>query len=276
MASRSDAARLGAELASASRPSCPWSIEIHERLGSTNARALQLARPWHVVVTEHQTQGRGRLQRIWETPAGVALTLSATVPLGPAPGWLPLLAGLAVAQALESAAGITATLKWPNDVLVPADSDRKVCGILCEARQPTGNEQPVAVLGIGINVTQTREQLPTDLATSVALAGGRVAREDLLLALLDRLADLHAALTGGEEAAAGVRTAYRQHCATIGSRVRVERPGGPDVLGVAVAVDDAGCLVVRETTGERAWAAGDVTHLRSPGTDPPRIGMMHA
>ncbi len=82
-------------------PSCPWSIEIHERLGSTNARALQLARPWHVVVTEHQTQGRGRLQRTWETPAGVALTLSATVPLGPAPGWLPLLAGLAVAQALR-------------------------------------------------------------------------------------------------------------------------------------------------------------------------------
>ncbi len=259
-----DEAALAAELARAPHP---WTLEIHERLGSTNARALKLARPWHVVVTEHQTQGRGRLQRTWETPAGVALTLSATVPLGPAPGWLPLLAGLAVAQALEQAARVTTALKWPNDVLVPGDAERKVCGILCEARQPTGDEAPLAVLGIGVNVTQTREQLPTDLATSVVLAGGQVTREALLLALLHRLAELHAALTGGEPAAEGLHTAYRGRCATIGSRVRLERPGGPDVLGVAVSVDDAGCLVVREPTGERAWAAGDVTHLRSPRTD---------
>ncbi|MGV1010011.1 MAG: biotin--[acetyl-CoA-carboxylase] ligase [Dermatophilaceae bacterium] len=273
MAPRIDAARLEAELARAPHR---WTVEVHERLGSTNARAMRLARPWHVVVTEHQTQGRGRLQRTWETPAGVALTLSATVPLGASPGWLPLMAGLATAQALDAAAGVGVALKWPNDVLVPADADRKVCGILCEARQPVADEEPVAVLGIGVNVTQTRAQLPTDGATSVALAGGQVTREELLLVMLDRLARLHAALAAAGPAAEGVRTAYRQRCATVGSAVRVERPGGPDVVGVAVAVDEDGCLVVRDATGERAWAAGDVTHLRAKGADPPRIGMMHA
>jgi BirA family biotin operon repressor/biotin-[acetyl-CoA-carboxylase] ligase len=258
---------LGAVLA---RSPQPWTIEVHERLGSTNARAAQLARPWHVVVTEHQTQGRGRLERSWHTPAGVALTMSATVDLGPAPGWLPLVAGLAVVEALAERAGLRTALKWPNDVLVPGDGDRKVCGILCEVpAAPVA--APVAVLGIGVNLSQTRAQLPVDDATSVALAGATVSREDLLVGILERLADRYAGLTAGGEAERSVHAAYRERSATIGTDVRVERPGAGDVVGRAVGVDDTGCLVVRDAGGsEHAFAAGDVTHLRqgsarSPG-----------
>jgi BirA family biotin operon repressor/biotin-[acetyl-CoA-carboxylase] ligase len=260
---------LGAELARSPRP---WTIEVHERLGSTNARALQLARPWHVVVTEHQTQGRGRLERPWHTPAGVALTVSATVELGPSPNWLPLVAGLAVVQALDESAGLVTALKWPNDVLVPSDADRKVCGILCETHAAPAGETPVAVLGIGVNLTQTRAELPVPEATSVALAGGGVSREELLVRTLERLAGLLQELTAGGESARGVHAAYRARSATIGADVRVARPGAGDLLGRAVAVDDTGCLVVRDAGGrEHVFAAGDVTHVRQSGAGHPRL-----
>ncbi len=253
------------------RSPVPWTVEAHPALPSTNTLALERARPWRVVVTDHQTQGRGRLDRAWQTPAGVALTLSATVPLVRG-GWLPLAAGVAVAQALEAHAGLATGLKWPNDVLVPADGHRKVAGILCEVAPVTSDGGPVAVVGIGVNLSQTRAQLPTSEATSVVLAGGRVQRAVLLAGILESLAPLHADLAAGGERASGVAAAYRERCATIGAPVRLTRPDGPDVLGDAVAVDDDGRLVVRGPTGERPWAAGDVTHLRPHRARSPEVG----
>lgn len=245
-------------------PGSPWrDVEHHATIGSTNARAAWLAAPWRVVVADHQSEGRGRLARTWEAPPGTSVAVSATVPV-PDQGqsWLPLLAGVAVAEAVTEVAGVQADLKWPNDVLLPTDGDRKVCGILCEVVQaPAGG---CVVIGAGINVDQDRGQLPVDSATSLALGGAPdVDRNRLVAAYLSAVARWYAVLTGGDPA--GLRDAYRRRCSTIGRSVTLSRPDGPDLLGTAVAVDDDGRLVVEAADGRHSWAAGDVTHVRSAG-----------
>ena len=245
-------------------PGSPWrEVEHHSTIGSTNARAAALGQPWRVVLADHQSAGRGRLTRTWQAPPGTSVAVSATVP-PPADrqGWLPLLAGLAVGEAVTATTGLAARLKWPNDVLLPADDDRKVCGVLCEVVTSAG--EPFVVVGAGINVDQSRDQLPVDTATSLRLAGAaEVDRDRLVAAYLSALARRYAELTGGEDDT--VRDAYRSRCDTLGRPVTLSRPGGPVVHGTAVAVDDDGRLVIDGTDGPLAWAAGDVTHVRSAG-----------
>ena len=240
----------------------PWQdVEHHATIGSTNARAALLGAPWHVVVADHQSEGRGRLARTWEAPPGTSVAVSATLPVPPhGPGWMPLLAGLSVADAVSSVTGLDTDLKWPNDVLLPDDADRKVCGVLCEV--VTGAGDGCVVIGAGINVDQDRDQLPVDTATSLRLAGADgVDRNRLEAAYLSSLVLWYASLTGGD--GARLHDAYRRRCGTVGQEVVLSRPVGADVLGTAVAVDDGGRLVIEGVDGRHAWAAGDVTHLRS-------------
>ena len=259
--------RLRAALVTSGRP---WrEVEHHASTTSTNARALELATPWTVVVADHQSAGRGRMARPWESPAGASLLLTAILPL-PDPateavGWLPLLTGLAVARAVREETGVATALKWPNDVLVPADDDRKLCGILCEVGTAASGVR-VVVVGIGLNLTQGRADLPVPTATSLALAAGPgVPPPDptgLAVAVLTHLADAYAAATAGGSSAASERAAYRSTCATLGQEVRLSRIGADDVVGRALAVDDGGRLVI-DVAGERTvWAAGDVVHVR--------------
>lgn len=288
-------------------PGQPWrGVEFHRSLGSTNARARELvtSRPtpryaagpgepppgiWWVVLTDDQTEGRGRLGRTWEVPPRASISLSAVVPVDDlaSVGWVPLLAGLALARAIRE---ITASsnrrlepvLKWPNDVLLADDGDRKVAGILCElVALPTGH---AVVVGTGVNVDQTREELPVDMATSLALAGAEVAREHLVVAYLHQLSDVLGAsgppppsrterivrsrtrrCTGAFETERFVRSEYRGECVTIGARVRLHLPSGAVVEGTATDVDDSGALVVQSPQGRRAYAAGDVVHVRRGG-----------
>jgi BirA family biotin operon repressor/biotin-[acetyl-CoA-carboxylase] ligase len=172
------------------------------------------------------------------------------------------MAGVAVAEAITAVTGLAVELKWPNDVLLPSDGDRKVCGVLCEVVQaPSGR---CVVIGAGINLDQDRGELPVDTATSLALGGAPdVDRNRLVAAYLSAVAHWFGALTGGD--AALLRDTYRQRCSTIGRAVTLTRPDGPDLLGTAVAVDDDGRLVVESADGRHAWAAGDVTHVRSTG-----------
>jgi BirA family transcriptional regulator, biotin operon repressor / biotin---[acetyl-CoA-carboxylase] ligase len=240
----------------------PWrEVEYHSTIGSTNARAAALGRAWRVVLADHQSAGRGRLTRTWQAPPGTSVAVSASLPApGARQGWLPLMAGLAVGEAVTATTGLTARLKWPNDVLLPGDDHRKVCGVLCEVVVGAGD--PFVVVGAGINVDQSREQLPVDTATSLRLAGAQeVDRDRLVAAYLTSLARHYSQLTGDEDGT--VRDAYRSRCDTLGRTVTLSRPGGPDVQGTAVAVDDDGRLVIDGTDGRRAWAAGDVTHVRS-------------
>jgi BirA family biotin operon repressor/biotin-[acetyl-CoA-carboxylase] ligase len=239
----------------------PLGVEVVPEAGSTNAlladRARRGAPEWLVVATEHQTAGRGRLDRVWETPDRAALTFSTLLrPRSPAAEWpwLPLLAGLAVVGPLRDR-GVPADLKWPNDVMLDG---AKTAGILVE-RVDT-QVGPAAVVGIGLNVSQTREELPVDTATSVALATGRAPdRTDLLQAILSALRERYAAWSAG--GGARLRSAYVDACVTVGHDVRVVLPGGGELWGRASDVDDGGRLVVAGTP----VAAGDVVHVRPVG-----------
>lgn len=243
-----------------------WRVEVLEESGSTNAEVADRFRAGAeqglVVVAEHQTAGRGRLGREWVTPPRTSLTVSVLLtPDVPAERWpwLPLATGLAAARAVHSVTGIEVGLKWPNDVMVGAD---KLAGILLE-RVDVPGRGAAAVLGIGINVGQTREELPIPTATSLALvAGAPVDRTALLLALLEELAAVTDRWTAGDD----LRTDYLDLCLTVGQVVRVSTPSG-DLTGQAIDIDRDGQLVVRTEAGEEPHlGAGDVVHVR-PATD---------
>ncbi len=238
------------------RPKSPWgTVEYAVSLDSTNAAALRDPRPWRVVVAEEQVQGRGRLGRDWTTIPSSALAVSVVVPLAREGllGWVPLMAGLAVRDAVGTAAGLDVALKWPNDVIVPSDDDRKLAGILCQWAPGVG-----VVIGVGINVLTPRSALPVDTATSVVAAGGRVTREALLTAFLDALARRHGELGDHPERTRG---AYRACCATIGRQVQVHEPARERV-GRVLGVDDEGRLLLATAQGAVALSAGDVVHVR--------------
>ncbi|TNC18417.1 biotin--[acetyl-CoA-carboxylase] ligase [Georgenia sp. 311] len=227
------------------------------------------------VLAAHQTAGRGRAGRRWQTPPGAALTASVLVrPRVPAERlpWLTLLAGLAVVRGLPGAVG----LKWPNDVLV-ADAGtelagwgtaRKVGGILTELLP---GRPPAAVVGIGVNLTQGPEDLPVPSATSLALAGlPAPTAPELLTAVGRELAGLLARWEAhdGDAQAAGLLADVADRCLTLGRPVRVDLPGAAPLHGTARAIDDAGRLLVRDAAGrEHAVLAGDVLHVRGEDMD---------
>lgn len=235
--------------------------------GSTNADAMALAREGApegvVVVADHQTAGRGRAGRTWTAPPGAGLLVS--VVLRPPDAVLDLCTmavGLSAAEAVEAMAGFAPRLKWPNDLVWPGDGsapDRKLAGILAEA-----DAHPAAVVvGIGINVSWP-DELPEDLA-EVAVACNHVTatpvdREDLLIALLERLGPRYGALVAGERGS--LLDEWRARSATLGRSVRVIL-GHAEIEGTAVDVTDDGHLVVDTTAGHRrTFAVGDVVHLR--------------
>ena len=254
-------------------------VEVVEETASTNLLAAERARAGvpdgTVVVAEHQTAGRGRLDRRWEAPPRACLTFSMVLRPDVAPArwpWIPLLAGVAAAETLR-AEGFAAGLKWPNDVLLGEgpDAERKVAGILVERVETPGG--PVAIVGIGLNVSLTAEELPVPQATSLLLAGGReVERDELLLALVARLRTRHAAWREGGAAAESLASEYEEACVTLGRRVRVELPGERSVVGTAVALDGDGRLVVDDGLARRPVGAGDVIHVRSAAADAPEVG----
>lgn len=228
-----------------------WRVEVLATTSSTNAVVAARARDGEpaglVIVAEKQTSGRGRLDRVWLSPPRAGLTMSVLLrPEGPVSGWpwFPLLAGVAVTRMLREQAALAADLKWPNDVQVEG---RKLAGLLAEV--------PVSgalVIGLGLNVSTRRDELPGPGATSLALEGAVTTdRDTLLRSLLRELSAVWA------DPAAG-RREYRDRCATIGRQVRLELPAGVTLEGTATEVDEDGRLVV----DGMAYAAGDVVHLR--------------
>lgn len=196
-----------------------------------------------VVWAEHQTRGRGRLGRSWTDEPSSALLISIILRPGLPLSCLPqisLLAGVAVAEAVGEESGLPVTLAWPNDLLIRG---RKVAGILAES--VTSGAGPVVILGIGVNVNQTR--FPEDLAgraTSLGLEGGRAFdRERLLKALLVRLEVWYR--RWATEGFAPIREAWRRGSGTLGQRVTVEEGIG----GIAVDLAEDGALLVRTDTG---------------------------
>lgn len=238
-------------------PGEPWlPVEIRERVGSTNDLVRERPQLWRVVVADVQETGRGRLGRAWATTPGTALAVSVLVPV-PVAGasWVPLFAGLAVHRAVGEVLGPITALKWPNDVLVPGDADRKLAGVLCEW-VPEG-----VVVGVGANVDTAREDLPLATATSLRAAGHPgVDRAVLLTAYLRHLATVLREDTGASGPAVA---AYRAACATVGRDVEVHEPGGTVRRGRATGIDGEGRLTVHTGAGTVQVSAGDVVHVRA-------------
>src|SRR5262249_22274662 len=156
---------------------------------STQALLLETDLPeGAVAATDHQTAGRGRLGRSWDAPPGSSVLASVLLPPPVERPWseLALLGGGAAAQTIEVAPGLSAQVKWPNDVMLDR---RKVAGVLAEARDAA------VVLGIGINVNQTRAELPLDSPTEPAslrtVTGSRHDVAELLGLLLFQLEQLY-------------------------------------------------------------------------------------
>lgn len=221
-----------------------------------------------VVATDNQTAGRGRLDRVWSAPPGSALAVSVLVRHhdgagDPARlGWLPLLAGVAMSRAVRSLGVDRVGVKWPNDVLTATpEGERKLSGILAELT-PEG-----VVIGAGLNLTMSHDELPVPTATSLALMGVPTDAALIDRALAAYLRELGALVAEWRTAThpSVLRALVEPELQTLGRAVRVDRPGVPAVLGVAVGLDDDGRLLVRAADpiiGVIAVAAGDVTHLR--------------
>ncbi|MGW1259789.1 biotin--[acetyl-CoA-carboxylase] ligase [Streptomyces sp. NPDC002513] len=249
-----------------------WSgVEVVQRTGSTNTDLVALtaagrAAEGAVLVAEEQNAGRGRLDRAWSAPARSGLFFSVLLRPAGVPvarwGWLPLLAGVAVATGLARAAGVDTALKWPNDLLVTVgDEERKAGGILAERAGEDG-----VVVGIGINVTLREDELPVPTAGSLALAGARTTdRDPLLRAVLRSLEDWYGRwrTAEGDPVACGLQETYAAGSATLGRLVRAELPGDRSVTGEAVAIDGDGRLVLATRDGvQEPVGAGDIVHLR--------------
>ncbi|MGV9566534.1 biotin--[acetyl-CoA-carboxylase] ligase [Streptomyces sp. NPDC003480] len=249
-----------------------WSgVEVVQRTGSTNSDLVALtaagrADEGAVLVAEEQNAGRGRLDRTWSAPARSGLFFSVLLRPAGVPvdrwGWLPLLAGVAVATGLARVAGVDTALKWPNDLLVTVgDEERKAGGILAERAGEDG-----VVVGIGINVTLREDELPVPTAGSLALAGAHATdRDPLLRAVLRSLEDWYGRwrAADGDPAACGLQEAYAAGSATLGRLVRAELPGDRSLTGEAVAIDGDGRLVLATREGmQEPVGAGDIVHLR--------------
>jgi BirA family biotin operon repressor/biotin-[acetyl-CoA-carboxylase] ligase len=243
-----------------------WDVHRFDEIDSTNAylhRQARLGAPeGTVAVAEHQSAGRGRLDRRWEAPRGASLLTSVLFRPEFDPSELHLCTAamaLAAAEACRRVAGVGPVLKWPNDVLV---GEEKLAGVLAEAEFNGGPGAAVAVVvGLGLNIDWPG---PAGVGgTSLLELGGEpVDRPALFRALLDALSARRALL----DSTAGRRQVVdelRNRCATLGRRVRVEL-ATEAVVGVATEIDDAGHLVVRTSDGPRTVSAGDVVHLR-PG-----------
>lgn len=288
-------------LTRATLPEVHWLVSTPSTNTVLRQRATaELVPHGSVVATANQTAGRGRQDRTWVTPPGLALSASILVradwgaagdersagSLGLS--WLPLLAGSAITQTLQplfrdarserDGSAVRVGVKWPNDVHVRDEQDAiagvpgaKVSGVLCEVL-PSGE----VIVGFGINLLQEEWELPTERAGSVRSCGGDLqgVREgdtldsDAGMAFVDRilaragqsLLDLVSLAHQDPEAARG---RVRRDSLTIGAEVRVHLPGGDAVDGRAVGFADDGALIVdRPTTGQLVVSAADVEHLR--------------
>lgn len=262
-------------------------IDFVEKTGSTNTDLMQATNvaDGTVLLADEQFSGKGRLGRTWTAPAGSQVIFS--VLLLPESlehlGTLPLAAGLAVTDSIEGT-----VLKWPNDVHIDGN---KLCGILAEAgpvgqafkaapkteltkvevgkaevnkaevnkaevNKAVGGAAPSArvVVGMGINVTLTREDLPIEKATSLALEGRDTDRTELAITVLK---NLRRRIVQWENQDPQLMRDYRAVCSSLGQEVRLETPSG-DVTGHVDEIGEDGRIMV---AGEY-YSAGDVTHLR--------------
>lgn len=212
-----------------------------------------------VIVADYQVQGRGRQGKEWQAGPGQAL-LCSTILRPPASlsrsAWLTLLAGVATARAVRQVTRLDAHLKWPNDVRI---GGRKIAGILTETYR--GDDSAVAVVGIGLNLSQTADDFGPELAataTSLELAGAtNLDRPHLLSAIVRGLEELYGLLVDGRVAM--LAEAWGELDETLGRQVVVDSPDG-QWHGRAARLDEHGALWIEDAVGDtRRIVAGEVS-----------------
>ena len=234
-------------------------LHVVAETGSTNddlAEAARRGAPEGVVlVAEAQNRGRGRLDRAWSSPPRAGLLFSVLLrPRLPASRrtWIPLLAGLAVQQAVARLGAVDTRLKWPNDLLL-GDELGKAGGILAQAAGDA------VVIGVGLNVSTRRPELPEGAVSLTTEGAECTERDPLLRAILRTLADRYVEWSAAPDR---LRPAYEAVCDTIGREVRVRTPDGGDLTGTAAGLDETGRLIVHTADGDVPVSAGDVTRVR--------------
>lgn len=252
-------------------PNLPWRrLDVVETTGSTNADLLARHAAGEdidgaVLIAEHQSAGRGRNGRAWSTPPRSQIALSVGIAAAGVPvttwGWVPLLTGIAVVDAVRATTGVDAKLKWPNDVLVGGG---KLAGILAEVAAPDA----VIVVGLGLNVTLTPDEAPDPRATSLLMLGSTMLDRSVLLGAV--LAELSVRIdrwrsSGGSDEF--LVEDYRRLSSTLGTRVCATLPGGREIIGVATDLGESGQLSIDTGTQTMEVSAGDITHLR-PASSP--------
>ncbi|KQU53849.1 biotin--acetyl-CoA-carboxylase ligase [Rhodococcus sp. Leaf278] len=250
-------------------PQASWSrLDVVAETGSTNADLVSGVANYAdrtALIAEHQDNGRGRHSRSFSGAPRSQILLSMLLKfpgIDPAVlGWLPLMTGIALVDALRTVGEVDARLKWPNDVLIEG---KKVSGILAEVA--AHGPSPTVVIGLGVNVSMTAGELPVSTATSLALQNAAVLdRDTLVRAILRGVAAEVDSWRDSNWTTDALAHRYRDRCGTIGQRVRVDLPGGEEKFGTAVDVDEHGRMVIElehPGAGRLAVAAGDVTHLR--------------
>jgi BirA family biotin operon repressor/biotin-[acetyl-CoA-carboxylase] ligase len=240
-----------------------FDLQVVAECASTNTLLASAAAPddgrTQVLVAERQTAGRGRRGRSWLAWPGASLTFSVLWRLPPGglrPAGLSLVAGLALAVAMEKLGVAGVQLKWPNDVLVHG---RKLAGILVELHTG-GARAPAAVIGIGVNIALPPEAVIPDqpavasLADCLAVAPDRNRVLAAILSELQALLDLYAVA-----GFAALREAWEQRHAHAGLAVRILGEGAADLDGVCQGVDEDGALLLRTEAGLRRVLSGDVS-----------------
>jgi BirA family transcriptional regulator, biotin operon repressor / biotin---[acetyl-CoA-carboxylase] ligase len=244
-----------------------WRIHFLPIVDSTNRLALELAREGAeegtVVFADCQTRGRGRLQRVWQSPPGCNLYASILLRPAIAPAdaaRMTLTAGVAVAEMISAVCPEGVGLKWPNDVLIRG---RKICGILTEMKT-TGSALDVVVVGIGLNVNIAAEDFDPayrETATSLREETGRnFPREDVAVLLCDHFEKWYQVFLS--EGFAPVRERWLAHSRMTGNRVRVQFQGEVQE-GVVVGLDPDGALLLEDERGAvRRIIAGDASIMK--------------
>ncbi|MDA8099699.1 MAG: biotin--[acetyl-CoA-carboxylase] ligase [Nitrospiraceae bacterium] len=237
-------------------------VDYHRSLLSTNTRAMNLAQEGApegtVVLAEVQTGGKGRLGRTWASPPGnihLSVVLRPPLPLHRA-ALVTLASAVAAATAIREATGLTAGIKWPNDILIQG---RKVAGILTEMSAEADRIRHL-VLGIGVNVNADLSGLPAEVQdrsiTLAAAAGRTLDRTDVLIILLRLMEGWYHRF---QISPAEVIQAWKSLNATLGRRIAVNGPGGTK-QGIAEDITEEGLLVLRDDSGRvHTVASGDVT-----------------
>jgi len=247
----------------------PFLLHRFDEVGSTNDIAKELAQQGAAegtaVVAEAQTAGRGRLQRRWASPRGKGIYLSVllrpAIPVTRAPQ-LTMLAAVAVARAIRRVTGLEARTKWPNDVMI---GEKKVCGILTEV-SAQGMALNFAVVGIGINVSMTPEDLPEDVrddATSLAMESGQpIDREQVLQGVLQSLAEYYHRYR--TEPFRSLLDEYKSLDIALGSTVTVI-DNQTHIIGIAEDIDEFGTLTLRLPDGRWQRVVTGKVSLRCNG-----------